>query len=156
MTNYRSLILSDYKMIMEELTKTTPEEWILWISKEAFEIGANAAKMAGGAFGAPMLFGLSQDLATHHANGLMFWSNSNKDSSMQMVRDIVKTQQHVASAILIRSEIKKDGSSRPSMALVVRAIGKPAKMIVREILEGGELGAVEEYDDVQGRLANFW
>ena len=141
---------------MVESNQTTADEWERWIINEAFEIGRNAANLAGGNFGAPMLFGLADDMATHHANGLMFWSNKNKDASMQMVRDIVRNQKHVASALLIRSEIRKDGISRPTMALVVRTKDRPAKMVVREILENGDHGPVETFDDVDGRFTKFW
>ncbi len=139
----------------ETVTKTTTEEFERWVIKEGFEIGQKAMAQAGGRFGAPILIGLSDDLATHHANGLIFWSSANKDESMRMVRDIVRSQKHVAAALLIKSEVRKEGKARPTMALVVRSKGKPARMFIREILPDG-LGPVEEYADAEGRLTQFW
>lgn len=139
-----------------EVKQTTPNEWVAWIIKEAFDIGQNAMRLAGGRFGAPMLFGLADDLSTHHANSLVFWSNQNKDASMKMVRDIVRNQRHVASAILMKSVITKEDTKRSAMSLVVRSKDGVAQMFVREVLSDGLLGPVENYDGVEGRLTEFW
>lgn len=142
---------------MTDIVKTTnSSEWISWITQEAFDICQNAMKLAGGRFGAPMLFGLADDNSTHHANSLVFWTNKNKDQSMNMVRDIVKSQRHVASAILMKSVIVKEGITRPVMTLVVRSKDSPARMLVREIQKDGILGPIENFDGVEGRLTEFW
>lgn len=132
-----------------------PLLWSDWIIESAFDICSEVLRVSQRRFGVPILFGLSED-GTHHANALMFWSNDNKDKSMELVRNIISSQKHVAVALMALTVINDANGTRQAISLVVKCKYKSARLIVRPIDNDGSLGEPVEYKGVEGKLTRFW
>lgn len=136
--------------------KTTPEEFIQWISKEGFNLLIDVMNSSGGQFGAPLLIALDQDLSKHHAVPLRFWSVQNKDRSMELLRALITKQGFVAVALAFKGSVKIADEDKKALLLVTSIKDGETKLRIRPI---GEDGAIEEElveDDPSGRMTQFW
>lgn len=136
--------------------KTTPEEFIKWISKEGFNLLVDVMKNSGGQFGAPLLFALDLDLSAHHAVPLRFWSVQNKDRSMELVRALINKQGFVAVALAFKGSVNIKDEERKALMLVTSIKDGDTKLHIRLIGEDGKLEDELVEDNPSGRMTKFW
>jgi hypothetical protein len=141
---------------MDQVEVTDPAEFIRWVRKEAFDLCIKAIAANGGRFGAPLLFGLDKDSSTHHANVMTFWSNDNKERSVELMQNLVESHGYRACAAMFVSELTRDGVSNKSLLLVSKIKDAEPRAFIRVLNEDNEFGEVEEIPQPEGILTKFW